>query len=164
MVEKVEVLVEGGSATPGPPLGPSLGPLGVNIVEVVNAINRETKEFAGMKVPVKILVDTSTKKFELVVGVPPASSLILKELGIEKGSSKKEDVIGNLTMQQVVKITNLKKELLGKDLRKAVKEIVGTCGSMGVTIEGKNAKEILKDIDAGFYNDILYPKQSNGTK
>ncbi|HDJ50955.1 MAG TPA: 50S ribosomal protein L11, partial [Thermoprotei archaeon] len=79
----IEVLVEGGKATPGPPLGPALGPLGVNVAQVVKAINEATKEFEGMKVPVKVIVDVATRQFEIEVGLPPTSALILKELGIE---------------------------------------------------------------------------------
>lgn len=88
MAEKLELLVDGGAATPGPPLGPALGPLGVNVVQVVGKINEKTKEFKGMKVPVKILIDTTSKEFTVEVGTPPASALIIKEAGIGKGSGK----------------------------------------------------------------------------
>ena len=81
MAETIEVLVEGGKASAGPPLGPALGPLGVNVMQVVNAINEKTKHFDGMKVPVKVIVDPKTKGFEIEVGTPPVTALILKELG-----------------------------------------------------------------------------------
>ncbi|MCJ7490482.1 MAG: 50S ribosomal protein L11, partial [Thermoplasmata archaeon] len=68
MVDKLEVLVDGGKATPGPPLGPALGPLGVNVIQVVGAINEKTKAFAGMKVPVTLTIDPKTKEFEIKVG------------------------------------------------------------------------------------------------
>src|SRR5207249_1781966 len=84
-VEKLQVLIDGGKATPGPPLGPALGPLGVNIVEILKAINEKTKSFEGMKVPVTLLVDPKTKTFSIEVGTPPTSALITKELKIEKG-------------------------------------------------------------------------------
>lgn len=86
MADTVEVLVEGGRATPGQPLGPALGPLGVNIPKIVAEINNKTRAFDGMKVPVKIIIDSKTKDFEIKVGTPPTSSLITKELGVEKGS------------------------------------------------------------------------------
>jgi len=88
MAEKkvVEALIEGGKATAGPPLGPALGPLGVNVLAIVNKINELTKPYSGMKVPVKIHVNVDTKEFEVEVGVPTTSALIVKELGIEKGS------------------------------------------------------------------------------
>ena len=72
----VELLVSGGQATAGPPLGPALGPLGVNVMMIVNKINELTKDYAGMKVPVKVAVDPETKEFEVSVGTPTASALI----------------------------------------------------------------------------------------
>ena len=78
MADTVEVLVEGGKATPGQPLGPALGPLGVNIPQIVGAINEKTKAFDGMKVPVKIIIDKD-KNFEIKVGTPPTSSLVTKQ-------------------------------------------------------------------------------------
>ncbi|MCD6411310.1 MAG: 50S ribosomal protein L11 [Thermoplasmata archaeon] len=154
MAETIEVLVEGGKATAGPPIGPALGPLGINVMQVVKTINEKTKNFEGMKVPVKITVDPKTKQFEIKVGTPPASALILKELGAEKGSSSpRTEKIGNLTMDQVIKIAKMKyDDLLGKDLKKKVKEIVGSCVSIGVTIEGKSPKEVIKEIDEGVYD------------
>ena len=146
MADEVEVLVEGGKATAGPPIGPALGPLGLNVVEVVNKINEMTRDFKGMKVPVKIIVDPATKSYELKVGTPPASALIMQRAGIEKGAGDSTPV-GNITMQDVVEIARMKKmDLLGKSLKEKAKEIAGTCVSMGVTIEGMNPKEIIKKI------------------
>jgi large subunit ribosomal protein L11 len=157
MAEVIEALVDGGKATAGPPLGPALGPLGVNIMEVVKAINEKTKAFQGMKVPVKVVVDPNTKSFEISVGTPPTSALIKKELGLEKGSGDaRKTKVGNLTLEQVKKISEMKKDsLLGKDIKSRAKEIIGTCQSMGVTVEGKNPKDILKEIDEGKYDDVL---------
>lgn len=154
MAETIEALVEGGKATAGPPLGPALGPLGVNIMQVINTINEKTKQFQGMKVPVKVIVDPATKNFEIEVGTPPATALILKEVGAEKGSSSpRSKKVGNLTMDQVIKIAKMKYDsLLGADLKRKVKEIVGSCLSVGVTVEGKPAKEVQKEIDAGIYD------------
>ncbi len=156
MAEQVEVLVDGGKASAGPPLGPALGPLGVNVVQVVKAINEKTKAFEGMKVPVKIVVDAQ-KNFTISVGTPPTSALILKELGAEKGSgTPKAAKIGDLKIAQVKKIAQMKKEsMLGKDLKMRAKEVVGTCVSMGVTVEGKDPKEVQKLINEGTYNDML---------
>jgi len=147
----IEVLVEGGKATPGPPLGPALGPLGVNVAQVVKAINEATKEFEGMKVPVKVIVDVATRQFEIEVGLPPTSALILKELGIEKGSSDpKRDKVGDLSLEQIIKIAKIKKQsMLSYTLKNAVKEVLGTCVSMGVTVMGKDPREVQRMIDAG---------------
>lgn len=154
MAETVEVLVEGGKASAGPPLGPALGPLGVNVMQVVNAINEKTKHFDGMKVPVKVIVDPKTKSFEIEVGTPPVTALILKELGIEKGSGNpREQKVGNLSMDQVIKIAKMKYgDLLGKDLKRKVKEVIGSCVSIGVNVEGKSPKEVQKEIDEGKYD------------
>ena len=154
MTEKIEALVEGGKASAGPPLGPALGPLGVNIMQVINTINDKTKQFSGMKVPVKVIVDPKTKNFEIQVGTPPASSLILKELNLEKGSgSAGTHKIGNITVDQAIKVAKMKQDnLLGKELKQKTKEVIGTCVSLGVTVEGKKPKEIQKAIDEGKFD------------
>ena len=157
----VEALVAGGQATAGPPLGPALGPLGVNVLAIVNKINEVTKDYAGMKVPVKIIVDTETKEFEVTVGTPTASALIVSELKIEKGSgSPKAQKVGDLSMEQVVRIAKLKQaELLSTNNKAAVKEILGTCVSMGVTVEGKDPREVQKEIDEGKHDATLEKKE-----
>ncbi|MEM2937132.1 MAG: 50S ribosomal protein L11 [Candidatus Bathyarchaeia archaeon] len=153
----VELLVSGGQATAGPPLGPALGPLGLNVMVVVNKINELTKDYAGMKVPVKVIVDPETKEFEVSVGIPTTSALIVSELKIEKGSgSPKAQKVGNLSMEQLIRIAKIKRpELLSKSLKSAAKEILGTCVSMGVTVEGKDPKEVMKEIDEGEYDQIF---------
>ncbi len=157
MADTIDVLVEGGKATPGQPLGPALGPLGVNIPKIVAEINNKTRAFDGMKVPVKIIIDSKTKDFEIKVGTPPTSSLISKELGVEKGSgSPKATKVGNLSMEQAIKVARMKGDsLLGKDLKHQVLEVVGTCTSMGVTIEGKEPKDIRSEILGGKYDQFL---------
>jgi large subunit ribosomal protein L11 len=159
MVDKkiVELLVNGGQANAGPPLGPALGPLGINIMAVVNKINELTKDYAGMKVPVKIAVDPENKTFEVTVGTPTASALIVSELKIEKGSGTPNTAkVGDLTMEQVVRIAKIKSpQLLAPNLKNAAKEMLGTCVSMGVTVEGKDPREVQKEIDAGNYEELF---------
>src|SRR6266496_4477589 len=157
LAEKLDVLVDGGKATPGPPLGPALGPLGVNIVEIIKAINEKTKSFEGMKVPVSLTVDPKTKAFSIEVGTPPTSALIVKELKIEKGSGDAGKTrVGNLSLAQAIKIANMKTDAMqGKTLKARVLEVVGTSVSMGVTVEGKPAKESSKEIKAGKYDKQL---------
>ncbi len=158
MAEKiVEALVEGGKATPAPPLGPSLAQLKVNMKEVIDAINEKTKDFAGMKVPVKIIVDTDTKEFKIEVGSPPVSQLVKKELGLEKLAKQPgKEVVGNLSMEQVVKIARMKKDsMLSKDLKSAVKSVVGACVSYGVNVEDKHPREVIKEIDEGKYDNLV---------
>src|SRR3989304_1642268 len=153
----VELLVSGGQANAGPPLGPALGPLGVNIMAVVTKINELTRDYAGMKVPVKVAVDVESKSFEVTVGTPTASALIVSELKIEKGSGTPNTAkVGNLTMEQVVRIAKIKRpELLAQTLKSAAKEMLGTCVSMGVTVEGKDPREVQKEIDEGKYEELF---------
>jgi large subunit ribosomal protein L11 len=150
----VEALVPGGKASAGPPLGPALGPLGVNVAQVVAKINEQTKDLNGMQVPVKIKVKSRTE-FEVEVGTPPTSALILKEVGIEKGTGDKSTV-GNITIEQVVKIDNIKrKTLLSKTLKNAAREVIGTAGSLGVTVDGLPSKEAQLVVANGKYDELL---------
>ena len=153
----VEALVNGGQATAGPPLGPALGPLGVNVLAIVTKINEVTKDFAGMKVPVKISVNTDNKEFEVSVGTPTTSALIVSELGVSKGSGvPNTEKIGDLSVEQVLKIAKMKREdVLGKDLKAAVKEVLGTGVSMGLTVEGKDPREVQTEIDEGKHDALL---------
>ncbi len=157
MAEVLKVLVDGGKASAGPPLGPALGPMGVNIMEVINAINEKTKQFEGMKVPVTLTVDASTKDFEVEVGTPPTSALILKELGVEKGSGDPTRTkVGNLTIEQVKKVAEMKRSsMLGKKEKERVLEIIGSCVSVGVTVEGKDPKDMQKEIKDGVFDGVL---------
>ncbi len=157
MAEVLKVLVDGGKASAGPPLGPALGPMGVNIMEVINAINEKTKQFEGMKVPVTLTVDASTKDFEVEVGTPPTSALILKELGVEKGSGDPTRTkVGNLTIEQVKKVAEMKRSsMLGKKVKERVLEIIGSCVSVGVTVEGKDPKDMQKEIKDGVFDGVL---------
>ncbi len=153
----VELIVSGGQANAGPPLGPALGPLGVNIVAIVNKINEVTKEYAGMKVPVKISVDPEDKTFEVTVGTPTASALIVAELKVEKGSGTPNSVkIGDLSMEQIVRIAKIKgPQLLAPTVKKATKELLGTCVSLGVTVDSKDPREVQKEIDDGTYESLF---------
>ena len=154
----VKVMVQGGKAIPGPPLGPALAQHKVNIGQVVSQINEKTKEFSGISVPVEVKIDTETKGFEIIVGSPPVSQLIKKELKAEKLSKTawKEPAVGDLKMAAVVKIAKSKQASFGtKSVKNAVKVIVGSCVSCGVTVEGKNPKEIIKEIDAGKWDAEL---------
>ncbi|MCW3986373.1 MAG: 50S ribosomal protein L11 [Candidatus Bathyarchaeota archaeon] len=163
MVEKkiINALVNGGQATAGPPLGPALGPLGVNVLTIVNRINELTKDYAGMKVPVKISVDPETKEFEVTVGTPTTSALIVSALKISKGSgSPKEEKVGNLTMPQVASLAKKKRpELLAKSLMLAAKEVLGSCVSMGVTVENRDPREVQREIDEGKYDSLFEKEQ-----
>ncbi|MBI4139722.1 50S ribosomal protein L11 [Candidatus Woesearchaeota archaeon] len=150
MTQTVEAMVEGGKATAAPPLGPALGPLGINIGQVISEINKKTADFKGMQVPIKIVV-ADDKSFTVSVGTPPASALIKKEAGVEKGSGNPlADKIADIRIEQVIKIAKMKNDdLLGKNLFSKVKEIMGTCDSMGVLVEGLQARDAIAKVNAG---------------
>jgi len=151
--QSIEQLVEGGKATAAPPLGPALGPMGVNIGQVITEINKKTAVFKGMQVPVTITVDTDDKSFTIEVGTPPVSALIKKEANIEKGSGAPNvDKVADLKIEQIIKIAKMKADaLLGKDMFAKVKEVIGTCNSMGVLVEGKEPRAIIAEINGGAF-------------
>ena len=149
--QTISSLVTGGEASAGPPLGPSLGPMGVNIMEVIAAINEKTSEFKGMKIPVTVTVDSDTKKWEIEVGIPSASALLLKEAGIQKGSGTSgTEWVGEVTADSITKVANVKLESsYATSLKSVAKQIVGTCGSLGIKIEGKTPKEFTVEVNEG---------------
>ncbi|MFL6385556.1 MAG: 50S ribosomal protein L11 [Nitrososphaeraceae archaeon] len=155
--KSISALVNGGEANAGPPLGPALGPIGVNVLQVVNAINEKTKDFPGMKVPVKVEVDSETKKFTVEVGLPPTAALVAKEANVTKGSgSAGVNYAGNISMDSAVKIAKMKLESsYAKDIKGIVKEILGSCLSSGVKVEDKLVKEVYDDISAGKYDELF---------
>ena len=147
--QTISAIVTGGGATAGPPLGPSLGPMGVNILQVIEGINEKTKEFKGMKIPVTVSVDSDTKKWEIKVGIPSAAALLLKEAGIQKGSATSgSEWIGDITADIITKVAKIKLESsYASSLKSVAKEIVGTCVSLGIKIEGKTPKEFTAEIN-----------------
>jgi len=155
--QTVETLIQGGKASAAPPLGPALGPTGVNIGQVVAEINKKTADLAGMQVPVKVTINTESKTFTIEIGTPPAAALIKKEAGVQKGASNPlEEKVADIVIEQVIKIAKTKEDsLLGKDLKAKVREVVGTCQSMGILVEGKPAQETLKDIAAGKFDEEI---------
>ncbi|WP_144903300.1 50S ribosomal protein L11 [Halobellus captivus] len=156
MAGTIEVLVPGGEANPGPPLGPELGPTPVNVQDVVQQINDETAAFDGMEVPVTVEYEDDGS-FTISVGVPPTAELIKDEAGFDTGSGEpQKDFVADLTVEQVKKIAEQKStDLLAYDPFNASKEVVGTCTSLGVTIEGNNPREFKQRMDDGEYDDVF---------
>jgi large subunit ribosomal protein L11 len=146
MADQVSVLVEGGKATPGNPLGPALGPLGVNVVQVVQQINEKTKAFAGMKVPVVVKV-ASDKSVTVEVGRPGTAALLLAEIKKEKGSGKaKTESVGDVTLEQISRVATMKEaDLFGASAWERENQVLGTCVSMGITVGGRDPRELLKE-------------------
>jgi large subunit ribosomal protein L11 len=131
--------------------------LGINILQVVNTINEKTKDFPGMKVPVKVEVDSETKKFTVEVGIPPTAALIFKESGINKGSGTAgTNFVGNVSMESIVKIAKMKMDVsYAQEIKSTAKEIIGSCLSLGIKVEDKVAKDVYADISAGKYDSLF---------
>lgn len=152
--ETVQLLVEAGNAKPGGSINPTLGPLGVNIPNVLAKINQETAGFSGMQVPVEVIVNKSNRKFEIKVGLPPASALVKNALGLKKGSGLSgKEVLADGTIDQFIEVAYAKRsDLLAASLPAATKEILGTSVCMGITVEGLDPREVQKKIDTGDYD------------
>jgi len=157
MSEIIELLVDGGKATAGPPLGPTLAPMKLNVGKVVADINEKTKAFAGMKVPVKLIIDTTTKEYIIEIGLPPTSQLIKKEIKLEKGSQTAgKEIVGDLPIEKAIEIAKTKEEaMFSKDIKNSTKQVVGTCLSMGITVGGKDPREMIKEINEGKHDSAF---------
>jgi large subunit ribosomal protein L11 len=161
MAETIEVLVPGGQADPGPPLGPELGPTPVDVQAVVQEINDQTEAFDGTEVPVTVEYEEDGS-FTIEVGVPPTAALIKDEAGFDTGSGEpNEEFVADLSIEQLKTVAEQKKpDLLSYDTRNAAKEVAGTCASMGVTIEGDDARTFKQRVDEGDYDDVLGAEQA----
>lgn len=156
----ISAIVDGGQAKAGPPLAPALAPLGVNISSIIAEINKQTGGFLGVKVPVKVFVDKGTKAWRIEVGFPASSELIKKELSLEKGRKGGEgepQVVGDLTIEQAIKVAKAKAAgSLSRDVKMGVSEVLGTCVSAGITVNGQDAREIKKQLDAGQFDSLMH--------
>jgi len=136
VVATVKLQIPAGSATPAPPVGPALGPYGVNIVEFCKAFNAQTQGQAGLIIPVVITI-YADRSFSFVTKTPPASVLLKRAAGIEKGSGEpNKQKVGKVTMEQVKEIARIKMpDLNTTDEDAAVQMILGTARSMGIVVE-----------------------------
>lgn len=159
---QIKILAEGGAMKPGPALSQKLGPAGINLNEVISKVNEATQGFKGLKVPVELEVDLGTKEFEIKVSSPPMSELVKRELGIEKGSgTQKKMQVANASIEQIISVAKTKLPgLLAKDLKAAVKLVVGTCVSLGVLIENKPSVDVAKEVEAGIYDKEIQEEKT----
>src|SRR6202162_1438366 len=132
VVGQIKLQIPAGAANPAPPVGPALGQRGVNIMEFCKAFNAQTQNMAGFTVPVIVTV-FSDRSFTFVTKSPPASTLLLKAAGIEKGSPMpNKNKVGKVTKAQVEEIAKTKiKDLTAANLEAAMKTVAGTARSMG---------------------------------
>ncbi len=153
----IKIQVEGGKARPGPPLGPMLSQLGLNVKKVVDEINEFTKQFEGMTIPVQIIINTKTKEYRIEVGIPTTTALLLKAVGAkEPPGDPMHNKIGDLPFEKIVEITLQKKpQLLSKTLKAGVKTILGSARSIGITVDGKDPKIVTREVEDGVYDAVL---------
>ena len=146
MAKKVKAVVNiqlpAAKATPGPPVGSSLGPHGINLPGFVKEFNDRTANQVGFTIPCVITI-YEDRSFTFILKQPPAADLIMKEAGIEKGSDKApKNKVGKLTVEQLKKIAEMKMpDLTASDMDAAMSMIAGTARSMGVVVEGYNEKK-----------------------
>ncbi len=153
----IKLLVDGGEMKPGPIVGQKLGPIGINIGQVISEVNKATSEFKGTKVPVSLDIDSKTKKFKVEVSSPPTSELLKKELGIETASGDhKKNKVGNISIEAVIKIAKVKfGNMLAKDFKSAVNSVIGSCISLGILVENKGGKDVQAEIKKGAYDSEI---------
>ena len=137
VIGELKLQLPAGKATPAPPVGPALGQRGINIMEFVKAFNAKTADKVGMIIPVVITV-YADRSFSFILKTTPASILIKKAAGKEKGSSvPNKDKVGKITKKQVQEIAALKMpDLNANDIDAAMKMIEGTARSMGIEVVG----------------------------
>lgn len=144
MKSSVKIVVEGGKASPAPPIGPQITMLGLKAPEVVQKINAQTKEFAGMKVPVIIEVDKATKEYTLTVLMPSVSQLLIKAAKLEKGFGDRKEG-ASISFEEVKRIAKEHAKFsLAKDETKQINEVLGSCISIGLNVDGKDPRELIK--------------------
>jgi len=137
LVGQAAFQVPGGSATPAPPVGTSLGKFGINLGQFVSQFNERTREYNGIPIPVVVTV-YSDRSFEFVTKSPPASALLKIKAGIAKGSGvPNKDKVGKVTKAQIEEICKQKTDVLNaSDLARAARMVEGTARSMGIVVEG----------------------------
>ena len=155
--EKIDMMVEGGAAKADASLSQKLGPLKINIPDVLKKVNEKTAAFKGMKIPVKLLVDPQTKEVEITVGTPPVSELLKGELKLSKGSgTPNKEKIANIAIEQLIKVFKMKQDsMLDRTTKDAVKSLAGSCNSLGILVEGTDSHTFTLAVDAGKYDTVL---------
>jgi len=158
----MKLLVDAGAMKPGPALSQKMGPLGINLGKIIADVNKATSEFKGIKVPVLLDINTKTKAFTVSVSTPPTSELLKQELGITKGSGEAKNIkMGNLPFETIIKVAKIKeKDMMVNSLNAAIDSVLGTCVSLGILVESKDGREIIKEVKEGKYNDLI----SKGTE
>ncbi|BES80618.1 50S ribosomal protein L11 [Pyrodictium abyssi] len=156
-IRVINVKVKGGEASPAPPLSDSLKKVGLDVNKVVEEINKVTARYKGFEVQVKIIVDEDTKEYEIEVKPPTTTELLLKAVGAKEPSGDPiHQKIGDLPFEKIVEIAIMKKPgLTAKTLKAAVKTILGSARSIGITVDGKDPKQVTREVEEGVYDAVL---------
>ncbi|HIQ24082.1 MAG TPA: 50S ribosomal protein L11 [Pyrodictium delaneyi] len=156
-IRVINVKVKGGEASPAPPLSDSLKKVGLDVDKVVEEINEVTSKYKGFEVQVKIIVDEDTKEYEIEVKPPTTTELLLKAVGAKEPSGDPmHQKIGDLPFEKIVEIAIMKKPgLTAKTLKAAVKTILGSARSIGITVDGKDPKQVTREVEEGVYDAVL---------
>lgn len=153
----IKLLVEGGKMTPGPVVAQQLGPMGLNLGQIISDVNLKTSSFKGINVPVILDVNSKTKEVKITVLSPPTSELLKKELGVDKASGARLKMrVGNLAFEQVISVAKQKHEnMLSNNFVSSVKSVLGTCQSLGILVDSKEIKDIMVDFNEGKYDAMI---------
>ena len=153
----IRAKVQGGKATPSPPLGPAISQYGLDVNEVINKINELTKKFEGLEVTVNMYVNTETKEYKIEVKSPATTSLLLKFAGASNPSGDPaHQKVGDVSLEDIIKIAIMKKnDLTAKSLKAAVKTILSSAATIGVTVNGKEPKDVVREVEKGLHDDLL---------
>lgn len=159
----IKLMVEGGKMTPGPAVAQQLGPMGVNMGKVISDVNEATSEFKGVTLPVHLTINADTKEVSIKVLSPPTSELIKKELGIKTASGARlKQRVGNFAIEQVISVAKAKHDaMLSNDFMATVKSVLGTCQALGVLVEDKEVKEIMKEVREGKFDSEIEAKKTD---
>lgn len=158
----IKLLIDGGDMKPGPAIAQKIGPIGINMGQVISKVNQETSEFKNLKVPVELDVNPSNKSFTIKVFSPPTAELLKRELKIELGSADHKKIkVGNASIEQIISVAKIKySNMLEKDFKSAVKSILGTAKSIGIFVENMDPRELSEEIDSGKFEKEIKEKKT----
>ncbi len=156
-IRVVNVKVRGGQAKPEPPISDLASKYGLDVNKLVEEINRLTERYKEFEVQVKIIIDEETKEYELEIKPPTTTELLLHAVGAKEPSGDPmHQKIGDLPFEKIVEIAIMKKPgLNAKTLKAAVKSIIGSARSIGITIDGKDGKQVTREVEDGVYDAVL---------
>jgi large subunit ribosomal protein L11 len=150
----IKLIIEAGDMKPNAAISQKLGPMGINIGKVIAEVNKATLSFKGIKVPVELDVNAKSKEFKVHVSSPPTAELLKKEIGVETASGQaKKTKVGNISIEQIIKIALVKSpSMTAGSLKSAVRSVIGSCVSLGILVENKEAKEAEIEVLQGKYD------------